>query len=352
MGMLTSLLVLSFLIFIHELGHFLAARYFGVKVEVFSIGFGKKIFSRTKGDTEYCLSMIPLGGYVKMKGQEDLDPLARSGEDDSYNTKHPLQRLVILFAGPFANFLTAFVLYFAVATSGMQILEPIIGDVIKDSPAKLGGLQKGDAILDIDGQEISKWEDISVAIKSSQSESLDIIIFRDGVEQQLFITPKILSSQNIFGETIHKKMLGIAPSGDTREVTYSLSDSLYVGYDKTVESGKLIFLSILKLVQGVISPDNVGGIVSIVDVTAKASEMGITALMLLTALISVNLGVLNLLPIPALDGGHMVFVIYEFIFKKPPRENILYRLTIMGWILLGGVMFLGLYNDINRLFLG
>ncbi len=352
MGILTSLLVLSFLIFIHELGHFLAARFFGVKVEVFSIGFGKKIYSKTKGDTEYCLSAVPLGGYVKMKGQEDLDPLARSGDDDSYNTKHPLKRLVILFAGPFANFLTAFVLYFLVANTGMSVLKPIVGEVVQDSPAFSAGVEKGDEIVDINGKEIAIWRDISTAItQETNDELLDVIVLREGREKQLFIQPKVLASHNIFGEEIKKKMIGVAPSGDTKTVTYPFFESLAVGVERTIDSGKLIFLSVLKLIQGAISPDNVGGIVSIVDITAKASEMGITALMLLTALISVNLGVLNLLPIPALDGGHMVFVTYELLFKKPPSEKILYQLTLIGWFLLGGIMFLGLYNDINRLFI-
>ncbi|MCV6608438.1 MAG: RIP metalloprotease RseP, partial [Campylobacterales bacterium] len=327
MGLLTSLLVLSFLIFVHELGHFLAARYFGIHVEVFSIGFGKKVYKKVVGKTEYALSAIPLGGYVKMKGQEDLDPLTQSNDDDSYNSKHPFQRIVVLLAGPFANFLTAFVLYVIVAMNGFMVLSPTIGKTIEDSPAFHAGLQKGDIILDINRIKINEWKDVSKAVKDPQSQ-LDIIIFRNGVEKQFFLYPKVLESQTIFGETVQKPMIGIAPSGDTKTIYYSFGESFSVGIEKTIESSKMIFLSIVKLIEGVISPDNLGGIISIMDVTAKASDVGITALMLLTALISVNLGVLNLLPIPALDGGHIVFQTYELIFKRPPSEKILVQLTI------------------------
>lgn len=278
--------------------------------------------------------------------------MARSGDSDSYNTKTPFARLIILFAGPFANFLTAFILYALVAMAGMNVLKPTVGKVLENSPAQDAGLQINDEIIDINGVKISKWEDISEIINSDNHKVLDVIVTRESKDLQIFIEPKILVSQNIFGETVEKKMIGVAPSGDVMEVSYSFFDSFVVGYEKTVESGKLIFLSVLKLVQGVISPDNVGGIVSIVDITAKASEVGFTALLLLTALISVNLGVLNLLPIPALDGGHMVFVTYELIFKKAPNEKILYKLTVGGWVILIGIMFLGLFNDINRLFFG
>lgn len=351
MGIVTAVLVLSFLIFIHELGHFLAARYFGIKVEIFSIGFGKNIYAKQIGDTVYTIAMFPLGGYVKMKGQEDVDPLARSNDKDSYNAKHPLKRFVVLFAGPFANFLTAFILYVIVALSGFLVLSPTIGEVMKESPAAVSGLKNGDLIRDINGHEIKEWNDISSAIKQSP-QSIDIIVFREGVEKQFIIAPKVSESKNLFGETIYKPMIGIAPSGDTKTIYYGFIESFGIAVDKTIESSKLIFLSIIKLIEGAISPDNLGGIITIMDVTAKASEAGIGALMLFTALFSVNLGVLNLLPIPALDGGHIVFVLYEFIFKRPPNEAVLYRLTVAGWVILGGVMILGLYNDINRLVMG
>ena len=158
MGMLVSLLVLSALIFFHELGHYLAAKLMGVFVEVFSIGFGKRLFTFKKYDTEWSISAIPLGGYVKMKGQDDSDPTNKSYDDDSYNVKTPLQKIFILFAGPLANFVLAFFLYFVIALGGPNILSPVIGKVVKDSPAFVAGLQSNDTISSINGIKITTWK--------------------------------------------------------------------------------------------------------------------------------------------------------------------------------------------------
>jgi len=160
MGILVALLVLSVLIFFHELGHFTAARFFGVQVDVFSIGFGKKVYSKMIGKTEWSISSIPLGGYVKMKGQDDSDPTKVSYDADSYNTKKPWQRIIILLAGPFANFLMAFLLYLAIAYMGVPKLLAYVDKVTKDAPAYQAGLQKEDKILQINGHNIKYWEEV------------------------------------------------------------------------------------------------------------------------------------------------------------------------------------------------
>ena len=147
-------------------------------------------------------------------------------------------------------------------------------------------------------------------------------------------------------------MIGVLPAAEFTEVDYGFFEAFAVAFNQTVEASTLIVKGVEKLITGVVSPENIGGVVSIVDYTAKASEAGIAALLLLSALMSVNFGVLNLLPIPALDGGHIIFNLYEMITKREPSEEVLYRLTLMGWILLAGLMFLGLYNDINRLVAG
>lgn len=348
MGIIVSLLVLSFLIFFHELGHFLAARYLGVKVEVFSIGFGKKIFSKIYGDTEYCISAIPLGGYVKMKGQNDLDPKDINQDFDSYNTKTPFERIIILFAGPFANFIIAFILFFFVGIMGSNNLTATIGNIQDNSPAYEAELQKGDKIIRINNIEIKTWNDLSDIIKSSKK-GLFVELERDEKLITTNIYPKILESKNLFGETIQKMMIGISPNGDVIKIYYSPIEAIGFGFDKTVEASKMILTGIQKLIQGVVSPEEVGGVISIVQITSKASEIGLVALFSLTALISINLGVLNLLPIPALDGGHIMLNFYEWITKKPPTEAILYKITLVGWGILLSLMFLGVYNDINRL---
>ncbi len=349
MSWLVSLLVLSALIFFHELGHYYLAKLNGVKVEVFSIGFGKTIYSFFAFGTEWKIAMIPLGGYVKMKGQNDADPSEMDYSKDSYNVKTPLQRISILLAGPFANFILAFVLFFIVALGSPKALLPYIGEIVNDSPAQQAGLVVGDKIIEINGVEVATWEEMAKKIQLKANKTLDFTIDRDGMLQHLSIIPSMRESVNEFNETIQKPMIGIAPLGDTIELDLSMGESLIYAYDKTVWASGLIFGGLQRLVSGAVPAKELGGIISIVKITSDASESGWMAVLFFAALISVNLGVLNLLPIPALDGGHIMFNLYELITKKAPSEKILINMTIAGWVILLGLMTLGIYNDINRL---
>lgn len=351
MGMITFLIVLSILVFIHELGHFLAARYFGVTVQVFSIGFGKTVYKRFWKGTEWRISMIPLGGFVKMKGQDDINPALCDHSPDSYNSLFPWQRIIILFAGPFANFLLAVVLYFFVALMGSSALAPIIGKVIPDSPAFHGGLKVGDEIVRINNIDIKTWNDLSKVIKSSDK-PLKFYVKRDNKIQAKIVRPALSDSENMFKEKIKKMMVGIAPAPKVITIQHSFLESINYSIEKTYEASKMIFLGVQKLIQGIIPSSEVGGVITIGKVISDASQTGIVALFTIAALISVNLGVLNLLPIPALDGGHIMFNLYEIIARKKPSEKVLINLTITGWIILGSLMILGLYNDINRLLFG
>ena len=348
MGIIVALLVLSVLIFFHELGHFTAARFFGVRVDVFSIGFGKKLFSKTIGETEWSLSAIPLGGYVKMKGQDDSDPTKISYDEDSYNVKKPWQRIVILLAGPFANFLLAFILYFAIANIGVPKLLPYVGTVGADTPAFTAGLQKDDRLMQINGINIQYWENIGKHINDATGD-ITLIVERGQELITLQLVPKVIEDQNIFGEKITRRIIGISPSGEQTTVHFGLIEGLDYAWEETKKASLLIVQSVQKLITGVVGADKLGGIITIVDVTAEASSAGILALFFFTALISVNLGVLNLLPIPALDGGHIMFNLYEMITGKTASEKVMMYITMLGWALLISLMMLGLYNDINRL---
>lgn len=350
MGFVTFLIVLSILVFIHELGHFTVARLLGVKVYVFSIGFGKKLITKQWKGTQWTFSLIPLGGYVKMKGQEDLNPALANKDDDSYNTKTPFQRILILLAGPAANFLLAFIIYIAIGLLGNNHLAPNIGKVVENSPAQIAGLKANDEILKINDIEIKTWDDLSAIIKNSDG-ALKFYIKRDGKVRAIIIRPKLSDSQNMFKEKIQKKMIGIAPAPKIVTIYYSPLESISFGYDKTIEASKMIFLGVQKLIQGIVPSSEIGGVISIGTVISDASQSSFVALLTIMALISVNLGVLNLLPIPALDGGHIMFNIYEMITRRKPSDSVLIYLTVIGWVLLLGLMSLGLYNDINR-FLG
>ncbi|XPV69740.1 MAG: RIP metalloprotease RseP [Halarcobacter sp.] len=349
MGTITFLIVLSFLVFFHELGHFIAARYFGVTVHVFSIGFGKQIYSKYWRGTQWQIALVPLGGYVKMKGQDDTKPSLVEDGNDSYNTKKPWQRIVILFAGPFANFLLAAILYFIIAIAGANALSPTIGKIQENSPAQKAGILEGDQIYQINDKKIQTWDQLGKTIRESQG-SLKFFIKRDGKNIVKTINPYISDAQNVFKENIKKRMIGIMPAPKIITIYHNPLEAISYSWDKTIESSKMIFLGVQKLIQGVVPSSEVGGILTIGKVVSDASESSFIAVLVITALISVNLGVLNLLPIPALDGGHIMFNLYEIIARRKPSDKVFMYLTIAGWAILASLMLLGIYNDINRIF--
>ena len=348
MGMIVSLLVLSALIFFHELGHYMAARLMGVYVEVFSIGFGKKITSFHKWGTEWKIAIIPLGGYVKMKGQDDSDPTNVSSDNDSYNTKTPLQRIFILLAGPLANFVIAFVLYFVIALGGPSVLSPVIGKIVKDSPAFVAGLETNDTIRSINGVAITTWEEMAEIISSSEG-SLNLEIQRAGFIEYKVLTPKITETTSMFNEPIQKKMIGIGSAGVTHKLELGVGETLSYATKQTIFASTMIFTGVKKLITGDVPAKELGGVISIVKITSDATAVGWMSVLFFAALISVNLGVLNLLPIPALDGGHIMFNLYEMITRRAPSEEVLIKLTIAGWVVLFSLMGLGIFNDITRL---
>jgi regulator of sigma E protease len=349
MGYLVSLLVLSGLIFFHELGHFTAARLMGVYVEVFSIGFGKRLFTFKAFSTEWSISAIPLGGYVRMKGQDDTDPSKKIYAPDSYNSKTPLQRIFILVAGPLANFVLAFILYFAIALGNPAVLAPVVGDVVKDSPAFVAGLESNDTILSINGKKVSSWREMAALIKESKG-AIALEVDRKGYLKLITLTPKLQDAKNMYGESVKRKMIGISAAGVMKERKMDFVQKLGYATDQTIFASTLIFTGVKKLIFGEVPASEMGGVISIVKLTSDATDAGWMSVLFFAALISVNLGVLNLLPIPALDGGHIMFNLYELLFRREPSEKILVNLTIAGWVILFGLMGLGLFNDINRFF--
>jgi len=349
MGIFIALVVFSFLIFFHELGHFLAARFVGVKVEVFSIGFGKRLLTKQIGETQWSFSAIPLGGYVRMKGQDDSDPSKKSYDEDSYNTKTPFQRILISLAGPFANFLLAFLLYLSISFMGVPKLLTVVKDINTTHPAYLAGMRNGDVIKRINGTNTVYWEEIGKNI-TQKPQAIEVTVARDNKLIDLEMTPIPEQTKNRFGTIKTRYIIGIYPDDKyTETIHYNIPQGINYATEKTLFSALFIFNNLKRLMIGEVPIKDLSGPVGMVGMTAKVAKMGIVALLAFAALISVNLGIINLLPIPALDGGHTLFHLYELITKKPANEEIMWKLTLFGWALLLSLMLLGFYNDINRL---
>jgi regulator of sigma E protease len=350
-----AILGLSFLVFFHELGHFIAARAFGVTVERFSVGFGKILFKKECCSTEWAFSAIPLGGYVKMKGQDDANPLAKSSEKDSYNAKKPWQRIIILLAGPAANIVTAFFLYLFITIGGAPLstakdyFPPVIGKVAPESPASRAGLKPKDKIISVNGVKVKFWYEISKEIEKSPS-SIILEIQRDERILKIKLDTKEIDDKNEFQESIKRHIIGITPDFNKDEKIYfSPPEALFYAFRETINASKLITKGIQKVSTGEVSSKNIGGPVTIFDLMMRFAKAGFDYFLWMMALISVNLGIMNLLPIPALDGGHIMFNLYELISRREMNEKIYYYLTLFGWGILIALMGLGLYNDINRL---
>ncbi len=339
-----AVLMLAFLIFVHELGHFVIARICGVKVEVFSIGFGKKLCFFKLFGTQFALSLIPLGGYVKLKGMDKEENEA----NDSYAQKSPFQKLWILFGGAFFNFLFAILVYFFLALSGEKVLLPVIGDL--ESNALEAGLLKGDKILSINHKKIASFREIRSVVARARGE-LVLEIERNHQILEKRLTPKIvaiISDSNDPNEMIRYKAIGIKPDMQkTGVVSYSLIQAFKQALSRFEEGVVLIGDSLRRLIMGSASAKELSGVIGIVGALSHANSLSM--LLLFGAFLSINLGVLNLLPIPALDGAQMLGVVFKNIFKITLPAFMQNALWIAGVGFLVFIMFLGLFNDLTRL---
>ncbi len=348
MMLIAAVLMLAFLIFVHELGHFTIARICGVKVEVFSIGFGKKLCFFKLFGTQFALSLIPLGGYVKLKGMDKEENGTNETANDSYAQKSPFQKLWILFGGAFFNFLFAILVYFFLALSGEKVLLPVIGDLEKN--ALEAGLLKGDKILSINHEKIASFREIRSVVARARGE-LVLEIERNHQILEKRLTPKIvavISDSNNPNEMIRYKAIGIKPDMQKMGVvSYSLFQAFEKALSRFKEGVVLIVDSLRRLIMGSASVKELSGVVGIVGALSHASS--VSMLLLFGAFLSINLGVLNLLPIPALDGAQMLGVVFKNIFHIALPTPIQNALWLAGVGFLVFIMFLGLFNDLTRL---
>ncbi len=345
---IVAVLMLAFLIFVHELGHFIIARICGVKVEVFSIGFGKKLCFFKLFGTQFALSLIPLGGYVKLKGMDKEENGTNESADDSYAQKSPFQKLWILFGGAFFNFLFAILVYFFLALSGEKVLLPVIGGL--DKNALEAGLLKGDKILSINHEKIASFREIRGIVARARGE-LVLEIERNNQILEKRLTPKIvavISESNDPNEMIRYKIIGIKPDMQkTGIVSYSLIQAFKQALSRFKDGVVLIVDSLRRLIMGSASVKELSGVIGIVGALSHASS--VSMLLLFGAFLSINLGVLNLLPIPALDGAQMLGVVFKNIFKITLPAFMQNALWLAGVGFLVFIMFLGLFNDLTRL---
>jgi len=439
------LVVLGVLVAFHELGHFLAARWVGVKVLKFSLGFGPKLFGRKMGETEYLLSAIPLGGYVKLFGEDETEATTQEDRARSFAHQGLWGKVLIVAAGPGFNFILAYFifagwlatgaplfvptfqdltpdieamvpgspadtagiqigdrvsrvngrdistrteLFDAVAKSNGQALTleikrgeqvktltvtptsvpgpqasakepgyylgveetpPLVTSVMQSSPAAKAGLQAGDHVVNIEGQTIHTWSQMTGIVKENPNRQLQVEVLREGRRVSLTVTPSAEKAM-VNGQSVEVGKIGI--SGPGRSIMRSSTPllSLYDGLGATWGWTELTAIGLYKMVVGDISSKNIGGPLTIANISGEAAAQGASSVVFLIAILSINLGVLNLLPIPILDGGHLLFFLIEGILRKPLGERQREIAQQAGLVLLVGVMIFAFWNDLERIF--
>ena len=343
--------VLGVLIFFHELGHFIVAKAFGVGVEKFSLGFGPKIIGKTVGRTEYRLSAIPLGGYVKMIGEQPDEELEPSDIPFSFTHKPVYQRMLIVASGPVFNFFLAIIIFFGIFWfAGEMMLQPVIGEVKAGSPADAAGIIGGDKVLAVNGADIENWSEMADRIMDSGGSALEFTLLRENRRLHLFVTPKDDVMENIFGEEQHRYIIGVSSTGDVITRKLGPAEAFSESLNRTYLICKLTILSVVKVFQGTVPAKAIGGPILIAQMAGEQVKQGMVNLFAFIALISVNLGILNLLPIPVLDGGHILFFSIEAVIRRPVNLKTREIAQQVGIFLLMMLMVFVFYNDIMRFF--
>ena len=350
-AVVTFLLVLGVLIFFHELGHYTVARLCGVEVQTFSLGFGPKLWTKKWGATEYCLSAFPLGGYVRLLGDDPTEEVAPEDKERSFLAANLSKKIAIVVAGPFFNFILAFFVFFGLFMTGVPLLTPDVGEVDEGSAAALGGILAGDKIVSINEKPITHWEEIRETLQESNGSALRFVILRTGAEKVLTISPMQKEVKDIFGDSKPIWIIGVMPAKTQFIKRYDPVRAFGFGLARTGQMIALNTIGIFKLIAGKISSDNIGGPILIAKMAADQAEQGFLNILLFTAMISINLGVINLFPVPVLDGGHLLFFLIEAIIRRPLSIKAREMASQIGLFLLVSLMVFAFYNDIMRFFI-
>jgi len=350
---ISFILVLAILVFFHEAGHFITAKLCNVGVEKFSLGFGPRLYGKKIGITDYRISAIPLGGYVKLLGEEPGEELFPEEIPFSFSHKPLFQRMLIVAAGPFFNILLAYIIFvFFFALNGIPFRLAVVGEIFPDTPAHKAGIKVEDKIVKIDNKSIETWDDMASVISNSKGKEICITINRVVEEEEKFyvfyIMPEKKTTKNFFGEDIDRYLIGISSSDKFDIKNLSFIQSLGYSGVKIWEITWLTLLHIYKIIQGVLSPDNIGGPIMIAKLTGDSARAGIASLSFFIAVISISLAIFNLLPIPVLDGGHLMFFLIEGITRKPVSVKVKELSQQIGIAFLVLTMIYVSVNDVMR----
>ena len=361
---LPFIVLILVVVFIHEYGHYYFARKYGVGVTDFSIGFGKEIFGwNDKLGTRWKICWIPLGGYVKFFGDRNvfsqadqekiIEKYNKEDRDKLFVLKPLYQRVLIVFGGPLANFLLAIVIFFSIYTFiGKDFTPAVINEVQKDSPAMIGGLKQNDIILEIDGNKVKSIMDVSKYITMSTADIVDFKVKRSYDELILQIKPNIVPSEDNLGNKMNKRMVGIklgAYNNEINHVKLGPAQAIYHAANEVY----YVSISSLKYLGGMIvgkaDTSQLGGPIRIAKISGQVAEFGILAFISMMAYISISLGLVNLFPIPMLDGGHLMFYAFEKVLGRPLSQKTQEGFFRIGMVVLLSLMFFTTFNDLKDL---
>jgi regulator of sigma E protease len=343
------LIVISVIVLIHEFGHFIVAKKMGVKVEKFSLGFGPKVFGRQIGETEYVISALPLGGYVKLLGEDPSEELPEEDKKRSYSNLPPHKKFLIIFFGPFFNFVLAAIIFTIIFMAGRPILKPVIGGVMKGKPAAVAGLKKGDIITEVNGIKVHSWAGLAKYIEKYGKNTITLGVKEDNIFKKVRLKPELTSGLNIYRQKIKRYIIGIIPSN--KAVFYKHAGLLNSFYSAVKEIWFIIYITVVSLfylIVGKLPASDLGGPIMIAQLSGRAASLGVSGFFYFIAFISVNIGLVNLFPIPALDGGHLLFSVIEMIKRGPLSIKFQETAAKVGFALLILLLLFVSYNDIIR----
>lgn len=438
-----AIVLLGILVFVHELGHFIFAKIMNVKVLKFSLGFGPRLIGTKRGETEYLVSAVPLGGYVKMLGEDAEGEIADEEKARAFNFQPVWRRALIILSGPVFNLFFAAFVFILVFISGVPVPRPDVGKIAENSPSASAGLMTGDTILEINGKVIRSWDEVEASVYESRGEALQFTVNREGEIRKLVVKPENKSEENLFGEkrkvwyigatsllypvigevikgtpaekaglnkgdrvleiegnvlrtwqdmtsVVHGNpsrplkfrmqrgqnimdititpekstvrmpggeektigLIGVRPEGNDFIKRFGFPAAISLGLQKTWEVSVLTVISVIKLIERIIPAETIGGPILIFQMAGEQAAQGPLSFFTFMAIISINLGVLNILPIPILDGGHMLFLGIEAIRRKPLSEKVMVIAQKAGLAVIVSLMLFAFYNDIMRLITG